>query len=130
MTRPRPNDVRKKQMGAIIGDGSDVLLDTERAVLLRGVEVCLVNTVRRVVDGTQRGEPASEVALALRLDGRVNKTQDPASILFILDADGAAAIVTELVALASRIGPEFATLFQERMETLSAEGHMGDGAQT
>lgn len=125
----RPDDVRKQRMGEMVGGGPDVLLDTERAVLLRGLEVCLINTLKRHHDGLQRGESTSEVNLAMRLYGRVNKSQDEASILFIMDADGAAAIVTELVALAARIGPEFAQLFQERLETLEAEGHMGDAQE-
>lgn len=124
----RPTDVRKQNMGAIIGDGSDVLLDTERAVLFDGMEVCLVNVASNLVDQTQRRSASSGVRLAMRLDGRVNKTQDRASVLFLMDEDGAAAIVTELVALASRIGPEFATRFQQRMEELAAEGHMDDAA--
>ena len=122
----RPTDVRKKKMGAIIGDGPDVLLDTERAVLLDGLEVCLVNVASNAVDATQRREATTNVRLAMRLDGRVNKSQDRASVLFLMDEDGAAAVVTEIVALASRIGPEFAARFQERMETLAREGHMGD----
>lgn len=122
----RPNDVRGQVMGAIIGDGPDVLLDAERAVLLQGLEVCLVNAAKRLVDNTQRGAPETEVMLAMRLDGRVNKSKEQASILFLMDADGAAAVVTELVALAARIGPEFAEQFQKRLETLEAEGHMGE----
>lgn len=100
-------------MGAIVGDGSDVLIDAERAVLLDGLDVCLVNAFA--------GDEPGRTRLAMRLDGRVNKTTDRASILYILDEDGAAAIVTELVALASRVGPEFATLFQTRLEKLAAE---------
>lgn len=111
-------------MGAIIGDESDVLLDTERAVLLDGMEVCMVGTMAGVVDARQRGEQVS-IRLAMRLDGRVNKSTDRASVLFLMDEDGAAAIVTELVALASRMGPEFAERFQERLNTLAEEGNMG-----
>lgn len=122
----RPTDVRNKNMGAILGDGPDVLLDMERAVLLDGMEVCLVNVASNVVDQTQRRPATEGVRLAVRLDGRVNKTKDRASVLFVMDEDGAAAIVTEIVALASRIGPEFAARFQERLETLAAEGHMGE----
>lgn len=121
----RPTDVRNQQMGQMIGD-EDVLLDMERAVLMDGMSVCLVNVQSNVVDQLQRAEPSSEVRLAMQLDGRVNKTRDRASVLFVFDEDGAAAIVTELVALASRIGPEFAARFQERLDALAEEGHMGE----
>jgi hypothetical protein len=119
----RPNDVRNAQMGNIIGDGADVLLDMERAVLMDGMSVCLVNAQSNTIDGTQR-PPSESIRLAMRLDGRVNKSTDRASVLFLFDEDGAAAIVTELVALASRVGPEFATRFQQRLEALAEEGHM------
>ena len=125
MTTERPTDVRNKNMGAILGDGPDVLLDMERAVLMDGMEVCLVNVASNVIDQTQRRAPSEAVRLAMRLDGRVNKTRDRASVLFVFDEDGAAAIVTELVALASRIGPEFAERFQARLQVLAEEGHMG-----
>ena len=125
MTTERPTDVRNKNMGAILGDGPDVLLDMERAVLMDGMEVCLVNVASNVIDQTQRRAPSEAVRLAMRLDGRVNKTRDRASVLFVFDEDGAAAIVTELVALASRIGPEFAERFQTRLQVLAEEGHMG-----
>lgn len=122
----RPTDVRNKNLGAILGDGPDVLLDMERAVLLDGMEVCLVNVASNVIDQTQRQPPTEGIRLAVRLDGRVNKSKDRASVLFVMDEDGAAAIVTEIVALAARIGPEFATRFQQRLETLAAEGQMGE----
>lgn len=125
----RPTDVRNKNLGAILGDGPDVLLDMERAVLLDGMEVCLVNVASNVMDQTQRAQPSENVRLAVRLDGRINKTADRASVLFVMDEDGAAAIVTEIVALASRIGPEFAARFQQRLETLAEEGHMGEPAE-
>jgi hypothetical protein len=121
----RPTDVRNKKMGQIIGDGADVLLDMERAVLLDGMEVCLVNSISHVVDQTQRPSQES-IRLAMRLDGRVNKSTDRASVLFILDEDGAAAIISELLALATRVGPEFAERLMARLETLKEEGHLSD----
>lgn len=111
-----------------MGDGPDVLLDAERAVLLDGIDVCLVNASSRSVDNLQRGPQVDDVRLALQLDGRVNKTRDRAKVLYIMDVDGAAAIISELLALATRVGPEFADLLMERLNNLQAEGHLNDGA--
>lgn len=119
-TKPRVNDMRGQQMGNMIGDGPDVLLDMERAILMDGMSVCLVNTMSGVYDQTQR--PAEQhIRLAMRLDGRVNKSTDRASALFLFDEDGAAAIISELMDLATRVGPEFATRLMERLDALAAD---------
>jgi len=105
------DDVRGKFMGAIVGPGQDVVLDTSKAVLLDGLEVCLVGPPENAVDGR-------DILLAMRLDGRVNKTPDRTSILYLFNEDGAAAVISELLDLAVRIGPAFATSLMERLEKL------------
>jgi len=113
------NDVRGKFMGAMVGPGEDVVLDTSKAVLLDGMEVCLVGPPR---DATSE----QDLMLAMRLDGRVNRTDDRASIMFLLNEDGAAAIISELLDLATRIGPVFATNLMSRLEALQAEKSSGE----
>jgi len=63
---------------------------------------------------TSSGTPV----LAMLLEGRINKTTDRARNLYLLNEDGAAALVTELFALAHRIGPEFADRFTARLKHL------------
>lgn len=106
-------DVRGKNMGAMVGPGQDVVLDTGKAVLLDGLEVCLV--------GPPRDAAGPEVMLAMRLDGRVNKTDDRAHVLYLLNEDGAAAIISELLDLATRIGPQFAESLMARLAVLQEE---------
>jgi hypothetical protein len=108
------DDVRGKFMGAMVGPDQDVVLDTSNAVLLDGLEVCLVGPPR---DATSD----QDILLAMRLDGRVNKSPDRASIMFLFDEDGAATIISELLALATRIGPAFATALMARLEALQSE---------
>lgn len=114
---PRKNTGRRisgdprKTGGDIAGPGGPhdrnaVVIDTTNAVLLDSSDVCLVET--------SNGTPA----LALLLEGRINKTTDRARNLYLLNEDGAAALVTELLALAHRIGPEFADRFTARLEHL------------
>lgn len=91
-----------------------VYLDMEHAVLLDGLEVSLVNA--------HAPEPVTR--LAVRMDGRLNQSDERSCVLYLMDEDGAAAVVTEIVALAARIGPEFAERFQLRLEKLAEEGHM------
>jgi hypothetical protein len=109
MNQENITDVRGKDMGAMVGPDEDVVLDTSKAVLLDGIEVCLV--------GPPRDAVGPEVMLAMRLDGRINKTDDRAHILYILNEDGAAAIITELLNLSVRIGPQFAQSLLERLNT-------------
>lgn len=83
----------------------NVILDVRKSVLLDKVDVCLVDTMR--------DEPPR---LAMLLGGRVNHQQHRAQQLYLFNEDGAAGIVSELVALATRIGPEFAARLAERLE--------------
>lgn len=112
MTDPR--DLR----GSIAGPGGPhdrhgVALDTTRAVLLDGVEVCAVEPAG--------GSPAGMIALLL--SGRVNQTRGRADVLYLFDVDGAAAIVTELLALAHRMDARgLAGVIRQRLAQLDAEG--------
>ena len=122
------SDVRNRDLGSFIKEGEEsrggnVTLDLTNAVLLDGMDVCLVNSYSGVYDKTQRGVTEG-IRLAMQLDGRVNKTTDRASVLYILDEDGAAAIISELMSLATRIGPEFATRLMERITVLQEEGEI------
>lgn len=104
--------------GSIIGPGGPhdrhaVILDTDHAVLLDDLTVTQVETSGR------------DVILAMQLSGRINKTPDRATMLVLLSGDGAAALITELTALATRIGPEFASAFHDRLRHLEEQGALG-----
>lgn len=90
----------------IIDTTNAVLLDTTNAVLLDASDVSLVET------------GSGSVALAMLLEGRIDKTTDRARNLYLMNEDGAAALVTELIALAHRIGPEFGHRFTARLQHL------------
>ena len=115
-TDPRP------LKGSIAGPGGPhdrhgVVLDATNAVLLDSVHVSAVQTAR----GSVRDD-----AIALQLAGRVNKSRDRVEVLFLFDVDGAAAIVTELLALANRMDAgELASLIRSRLNQLDADGNLG-----
>lgn len=77
---------------------NDALIDTTDSVLLDSSHVVLIGALRQ--DG-------AETLLGLELAGRVNKTQRRSSVLYLLNADGAAAIISELLGLAGRVSPDF-----------------------
>ena len=114
----------RKSGGNIAGPGGPhdtnaVIIDTTNAVLLDHSTVTLVGSP---------GEPRPY--LAMLLEGRINKTPDRARNLYLLNEDGAAALVTELIALAHRIGPEFGERFTARLQHLidtdAFTGQQGD----
>jgi hypothetical protein len=116
----------RKTGGDIAGPGgphdrNSVIIDTTDAVLLDSSNVCLMDTTS--------GTPV----LAMLLEGRINKTTDRARNLYLLNEDGAAALVTELLALAHRIGPEFGERLMQRVQHLldtdSFTGHQDGGEQ-
>jgi hypothetical protein len=88
-------------------DRNAVVVDTTDAVLLDASTVSLVETPNHTAP-----------VLAVLLEGRINKTTDRARNLYLMNEDGAAALVTELIALAHRIGPEFGQRFTARLEHL------------
>jgi hypothetical protein len=113
--RRRTSDPRRLG-GDISGPGGPydqggVLLDTHNSVLLDHTTVAMLDNAS---DGRR--------IASLLLEGRVNRSTDRTRVLYMLDADGAAAIVSELVALAGREGgayaEEFLRLLRERMDAM------------
>lgn len=109
----------RKSGGDIVGPGGPqdrhgVILDDRQAVLLDHSTITLVET--------RGGAPV----LAMLLEGRINKTADRARNLYLMNEDGAAAIVTELLALANRIGPEFEERFLARLKHLVESNSFGN----
>lgn len=88
-------------------DANAVIIDATNAVLLDHSTVTLVGSP---------GQP--KPYLAMLLEGRINKTPDRARNLYLMNEDGAAALVTELLALAHRIGPDFSERFTARLKHL------------
>lgn len=89
-------------------DHGGVVLDARNAVLMETVDVSTIDP-----DRGARGQSA----LALVLGGRINQTKDRASVLFIFGTDGAAAIVTQLIAVVGRAsGPQFVAEFMADLD--------------
>lgn len=99
--------------GSPYGQG-DALIDARAAVLLEGVEVVLIDTKR----------DTDVVVMMLSLSGRVNYADDRVTHAYLLNGDGAAGIVAELVGLAYRAstmrddqnGQRFAAEFKAALE--------------
>jgi len=108
--------------GKIIGPGgphdqAGVVLDTRNAILLKE---CVVSTL------DFEGSDSSVIAMAL--SGRINRTQDHAEVMFLFGTDGAAAIITELMALLGRAtGVDPTALLEdifERVSKLREDGNL------
>lgn len=93
----------------------DVVIDASNALMLHATDMALLEG-----GGVHRGdgERVERQVLALSLYGRINQTDEMISVMVITEADGAAALVTEIIALASRAGwgDEFVDLVFERMK--------------
>lgn len=112
------SDDPRKLGGGISGHGGPydenaVVIDVRNAVILDGSGVALVGGVR---DGVLDHKPIA----ALTLQGRVNKTTDRVQVLFLMNEDGAAGIIAELVGVMSRggWGQEFVDRLQKRMKEM------------
>jgi hypothetical protein len=118
-------DPREANGGGIIGPGgahdkNAVLIDAHNAVLMDGIHVALMEPY-------SNGIPRPPI-IAMQVDGRINKTKDRANITFLFDEDGAAAIITELLALACRMGgnthEKMLAAVDERMRLLAEDGSL------
>lgn len=95
-------------------DVDGVVVDTSRALIVDELECVLVRT------------SPTEHAVGLVIRGRVNRTTDRATVLAMLSADGVAAFVSELVALAGRSAallPGFGPLLRARVAALADSGN-------
>lgn len=92
-------------------DRDAVVVDTTNAVIMDYSEVSIVHLGRR--------NGPSEAAVALRLDGRINRTADRTRVLYILNGDGVAALITELLGVVKRAekagAPELANELRSRL---------------
>lgn len=115
--RPEPTDPREpggaiieREPGATDPYARDsVTVDTSRAVLFDDLWVTAMLGIRE-------GVPSDEPHLAVQIGGRINKSDDRASVLYLMNEDGAAAIISELLALVSRLGPEYRQRLLDRLE--------------
>jgi len=97
-------------------DKSAVFLDMTDIVLLEEIDVCTVDAVRM---GTSNGQ-----AIFATLGGRINKKTDRATVGFMFPPDGAAALITELLALADRFGAELLDDVTRRLIELHQGKHV------
>jgi hypothetical protein len=97
-----------RDQGAVIIDGTDCVLLDEMTV----------STVDMVRLGDLQGQ-----AIYMVLGGRVNKASRRAQVGYLFGPDGAAALITELLTLADRCGPELLRDVVERLVTLDAAGN-------
>ena len=104
--------VAKKIIGGSPYGRGDAQVDVTRAVLLDECTVVLV--------GTATWNVGAGRAIGVELGGRINKSQARTQVLYLMDEDGAAALVTELIGLASRagMGDRFLQLLNQRMDAM------------
>jgi hypothetical protein len=107
--------------GQIAGPGGPrerdaVVIDATDAVLFENLYVALVET-------ELAGVRSDRMTVCMEMSGRINKTKEHSRIAYLFDEDGAAAIVTELLALANRagFGPAFFVSIEERLSRLKAD---------
>lgn len=122
--RRRPATDPRRAGGDIAGPGGPhdrdaVVVDISNAILLDYCEVATVATGRFIPGGME-----SDIRISMVLAGRINKTDERARILYLFDTEGAAAIISELMAVATRHGPAFARDLNARVEKLLADGNM------
>lgn len=83
-------------------DRDGVVLDTRHAIIVDFQEVA---TLTNPSDGRR--------IAGVRLEGRINRSQERASVMGLVGPDGLAALVAEAIGLAAREGGPFASEFHD-----------------
>lgn len=97
-------------------DKGTTFLDMTDVVLFESMEVCTIDMVRT-------GE-MQEQAIFMTMDGRINKTDKQVHVGYVMGPAGAAAVITELLALADRFGAELLSDVTRRLTELYQGGHV------
>lgn len=92
------------------------LLDCRNMVMLEGIEVLIVDAVR--------GGLLAEPTILMELSGRINKTCNDVRAGYVFGPDGAAAVITELLAVADRFGAELLDALTRRLTALHQGKHV------
>lgn len=103
-----------------VGDGpsrafNSTIIDATNMLLSESFEVQLIDSVK---DGAY-----TDTRLFLQFSGRINKTQRYTQVGVCIDTDGAAAIITELLALADRAGGSLLADLTERLVGVQHNNH-------
>lgn len=92
----RPTDPRLAGGGVVVAPGlpgGEILLDTRRCVLLEDIEAAELEN------------PSDDRRLVtLCLSGRINRTTEGSTVMYVADIDRAGRVVAQLVDLAGRMG--------------------------
>lgn len=97
-------------------DRGAVFLDLTDVVLLESTDVCVVDAVRQGA--------LAEPVIFMVLDGRINKRTDRARVGYTFGPDGAAALITELLAVGDRFGAELLDDVTRRLTELHQGRHV------
>lgn len=121
LVQPTGNADPRSLGGSMAGPGGSrdrgaVFLDLTDVILLESADVCTVDAVR---DGVMGGQ-----VIYMQLGGRINKKADRATVGFTFPPDGAAALITELLALADRFGAELLDDLTLRLTELHQGRHV------
>lgn len=105
----------RRPRGDIAGPGgpfdrNQTVVDAADAVLMDTIDVSMIEVAS--CDGEIKR------AYALMLSGRINRTEEHARILFLFGADGAAGIVSEILGLANRAGPDIVLELSRKLAEL------------
>jgi hypothetical protein len=92
------------------------VLDLTDVVLLEEIDVATVDTLRM-------GETSGQAIFAT-LGGRINKKSDRVAVGFLMPPDGAAGLITELLALSDRFGAELLDDVTRRLTELHQGKHV------
>ena len=102
------------------GDVEYVGLDN--AVLLDTVEMSLVTPYRK-------GVADQAAAVAVKLGGRLNRSEDRASLLVLTNGDGLAGLVVEALSLAERVGEDYRSAVWRRVVELNKKAILREGEE-
>ena len=121
MGKKRKTSDPTKLKGGFAGPGgphdrSGIIIDASNAVLLEAASFAKADDL---------GESGGPPVVAMLLSGRVFRREAQADVLFLMDFDGVATLLTEIYALIGRMGSDALALkadVEQRMDRMMKEG--------
>lgn len=113
LAAPPTSDPRELSVPGRVAIGSEEFFDPRNVVLLHACQPALIAA-------WGGGDPNGQRLVALQMEGRVNKSDAEVAHMYLVDAEGLASVVAELMNTGEQASPDWPALLAAELDTRAA----------